>query len=168
MLSSMNIFVVNSNPRKAAQDMCDKHIVKMILETAQMLCSAHPEGTATYKPTHRKHPCTLWASASIANYNWLCLHGLALCDEYTKRYGKIHKSEDIIRWCHANYPPNIPIKELTPFAQAMPEQYKDVDAVVAYRKYYIAEKSRFAAWKNSTTPLWFSSKNPYLDLESTR
>ena len=88
----MNIFVVDYDPNKSAQDLCDKHVVKMILETAQMLCAAHPIGTAPYKATHLKHPCTLWVARSIDNYEWLLTHGYALCREYTARYGKRHKT----------------------------------------------------------------------------
>ena len=84
----MNIFTVDHDPTVAAQQLCDKHVVKMPLETAQMLCSAFdPLDLAPYKRVHYNHPCTQWARQSEANFDWLVTHGLALCAEYTKRYG---------------------------------------------------------------------------------
>ena len=97
----MNIFVVDEDPVVAAQQLCDKHVVKMILETAQMLCTvARNHGhEAPYKVAHPKHPCTLWVGKSAANWQWLIDHGLAMAAEYTRRYGRKHKSEEVIRWC---------------------------------------------------------------------
>jgi hypothetical protein len=158
----MNIFVVNKDPVLAAQDLCDKHVIKMVLETAQLLCSAHLKGHAPYNPTHIKHPCTIWTAASLDNYRWLCEHGIALSNEYTRRYHKNHKSSDVIWWCSVHPPVMIPKNVgLTSFAQAMPDQYKNIDPVIAYRKYYIAEKSRFAKWSNRVTPIWFELKDPH-------
>lgn len=149
----MNIFVVDLDPTRAATCLCDKHVVKMILETAQLLCTAH-DGTAPYKPTHKKHPCTIWTSASMGNYMWLCEHGLSMCAEYGRRYGKTHKSEEVILWCKA-HPPNIPDLGLTPFAQAMPDEFKNADPVIAYRNYYRGAKARIAAWKHGNVPSWW-------------
>ena len=121
----MNIFVVDEDPEIAARQLCDKHVVKMILESAQMLCTVarnHGYEDAPYKKAHPKHPCTLWAGKSAENWQWLITHGLAMAEEYTRRYGRQHKSEAVIRWC-ARLPIGFPEKELTPFAQAMPEQY---------------------------------------------
>ena len=150
----MNIFVLDKNPHVAAMYACDKHVVKMILESAQMLCSVHPEGTAPYKRGFYNHPCTKWVRASSENYDWLIEHARALCTEYTRRYGKVHKSEKVIDWCDANRP-ELPDVGLTPFAQAMPEDYKNEDAVEAYRTYYRNDKRRFATWKDVDPPTWF-------------
>ena len=150
----MNIFVLDKNPHVAAMYACDKHVVKMILESAQMLCSVHPEGTAPYKRSFYNHPCTKWVRASSENYDWLIEHARALCTEYTRRYGKVHKSEKVIDWCDANRP-ELPNVGLTPFAQAMPEDYKNEDAVEAYRTYYRNDKRRFATWKDVDPPTWF-------------
>jgi hypothetical protein len=154
----MNIFVVDENPATAAQQLCDKHVVKMILETAQMLCTvAHEHGfDAPYRKTHPKHPCTLWAGKTGDNWSWLLQHGLAMCAEYTRRYGRVHKSEEVIMWCA-----RLPIqfagaRHLTPFAQAMPEQYRNPCAVTAYRAYYHGEKANFATWK-SEVPQWWTA-----------
>ena len=150
----MNIFVLDKNPHVAAMYACDKHVVKMILESAQMLCSVQPEGTAPYKRSFYNHPCTKWVRASSANYDWLIEHARALCTEYSRRYGKVHKSEKVIDWCDANRP-ELPDVGLTPFAQAMPEDYKNEDAVEAYRTYYRNDKRRFATWKDVDPPTWF-------------
>ena len=151
----MNIFVLHHNPAKAAQMQCDKHVIKMILETAQMLCTVvHAQGiVAPYKATHKKHPCTLWAGKSKQNWNWLVDHGMALCGEYTKRYVKIHKSEQHIRWCKS-LSIDLPNIGLLPFAQAMPQQYRNKCAVSAYRAYYCGEKANFATWKLKTPSWW--------------
>ena len=152
----MNIFVLHNNPTTAAQMACDKHVVKMVLESAQMLCTvAHANGfNAPYRATHKKHPCTLWAAQSKQNWDWLIDHALALCVEYTKRYGKIHKSQQHIEWCQA-LPIALPTIGQTKFAQAMPDQYKNPCAITAYRAYYHGEKSSFATWKTEV-PSWWS------------
>ena len=116
----MNIFAVDNDPKIAAQQLCDKHVVKMILESAQMLCAVFPNGDAPYKRAFYNHPCTKWARESVENYEWLLNHAYAMCQEYTRRYGKVHKSLNAIGWCGSNYPKlNIPSKGLTPFAEAM-------------------------------------------------
>ncbi len=152
----MNIFVVDKNPIKAAKELCDKHVVKMILESAQMLCSCFPNGEAPYKRAFYNHPCTIWARESKENYEWLLDHAFAMCDEYAMRYNKVHKSLEAIFWCCQNYESlDLPSKGITPFAQAMPDEYKNKCAVTAYRAYYNGEKARFAKWKTRKTPEWF-------------
>ena len=151
----MNIFVLHKDPVRAAQMACDKHVVKMILETAQMLCTAArtKSAWAPYSATHKGHPCTIWAGRSQGNWDWLVQYGMALCEEYTKRYNKRHKSEAIIRYCGEL---NIQFErqEQTPFAQAMPPQYKNDCVVTAYRAYYMGEKAGFATWKTQTPDWW--------------
>jgi hypothetical protein len=153
----MNIFVLDNNPQRAATMACDKHVVKMILETAQMMCTVvaahdiHPP----YRATHAKHPCTIWASESQANWQWLIDYGLSLSAEYTERYGKIHKSQGVIEWCR-DQNINLPSCGLTPFAQAMPVQYRNECVVTAYRDYYMGEKERIATWKYSLCPDWWN------------
>lgn len=146
----MNIFVLDANHMLAAKYQCDKHVVKMILETAQMLSTING---GPYKPTHANHPCTVWARESTSNYYWLWLHGLALCAEYKARYGKRHKCHSVIR--DLGMPNNVPRGELTPFAQCMPEQYRQADPVQAYRAFYKGEKAKFAVWNYSPKPTWW-------------
>jgi hypothetical protein len=131
----------------------------MILETAQLLCGSHwvTGSEAPYKLSHKNHPCSIWVRESIENYNWLCQLGIYLCWEYRYRYGKTHKSYEIIVWCCDNKP-NIPKNpNFTQPPQAMPEGYKVYgDSVQAYRNYYMGEKRSFSNWKNREVPLWFS------------
>ena len=151
----MNIFVLDKNPQNAAIMMCNKHVVKMIVETAQMLCTViASQGHETpYRPTHKNHPCTLWAGKSTGNWNWLVDHGMALCREYTHRYGKIHKTQSVSEWC-AQQSISFPSLRRTAFAQAMPPQYKNIDPVKAYRDYYKGEKSYMAKWKLGPPTWW--------------
>lgn len=155
----MNIFVLDLNPYIAAQYHCDQHVVKMLLETAQMLCTVrHKLGLdAPYRATHAKHPCTLWIGESRANWEWLVELGRGLNEEYKRRYNKSidHKSWLIIEQLEC--PEAIPDGELTQFAQAMPDEYKvPGDPVAAYRLFYIKDKSSFAQWRYSEVPEWFN------------
>lgn len=175
----MNIFVLDNDAATSARMMCDKHVVKMILESCQLLSTAHhvldgdvlvvDSGKRKYKTsictkknickaTMINHPCTIWARESRDNYLWLWRHAYALCKEYTRRYNKVHAMESMLMLELYDPPINITRGKLTPFAQAMPEQYKDTNAVVAYRKYYLAEKVRFAKWKFTEEPEWWHAK----------
>ena len=153
----MNIFFLDKNPKKCAEYHNDKHVVKMILETAQLLCGVHwvTGSEAPYKLSHANHPCSKWAREDLNNYLWLCELGLYLCWEYKHRYGKTHKSYEIIVWCVDNHP-NIPDNELTQPALAMPEEYKVLNnPVLSYRNYYMGSKRDFSKWKNRSVPNWF-------------
>ena len=159
----MNIFILDVDPELAARSMCNKHVVKMVLESAQLLSTAFPKEIAPYKHTHFNHPCAKWVRESLANYKWLVLHAIVLCEEYTLRYGKVHKTEEKIDEC-AKYVPNIPDVGLTPFARAIKEPFKSqtshLSIVEAYRAYYIADKARFAKWEpRSRTPDWWIKVN---------
>ena len=154
----MNIFVLDEKVEKCAEYHCDKHVIKMILESAQMLSAVvrlngHDVG---YKLTHKNHPCTKWARESLSNYNWLKELTKLLNYEYRYRYEKDinHKSYDVVMTLPT---PKIPDIGLTPFAQAMPDQYKNKNAVKAYRDYYINEKSKFLTWTNRKTPIWYKN-----------
>ncbi len=150
----MNIFVLSQDPVQAAKWHCDKHVVKMALESVQMLSTAlwrYGEATS-YKPAHQKHPCTLWAGDSRPNFSWLVAHSEALHDEYTARYGRTHASRRVLNEASRRLN-TIPLGEQTTFVQAMPEEYKSVCAVEAYRKYYLGEKMSFAKWKRNR-PEW--------------
>ena len=158
----MNIFFLDKNVSKCAKYHNDKHVVKMILETAQLLCGVHwfTGGNAPYKLSHKNHPCAIWARESLTNYLYLCELGLELSREYTYRYGKKHKSQEIIEWCIDNKP-NIVDKGFTEPAKAMPDEYKVKSVVESYRNYYLGAKSGFASWKNRETPEWYNNKNNY-------
>ena len=158
----MNIFFLDYDVKKCAQYHCDKHVVKMILETAQLLCGVHHAVSkdvenVPYKLSHKNHPCAIWTRESLSNYLYLCELGLELCNEYTYRYGKRHKSQEVILWCILNRPKIGDIGFTEP-PKAMPDEYK-VDCVIqSYRNYYMGAKSGFAVWKNREKPLWFENK----------
>jgi hypothetical protein len=162
----MNIFVVDLDPRQAAKDLADKHIVKMVVEGCQMLSTNHRLSGShnvytipvnLYKQAFANHPCTIWARQTKENYMWLADHTLELCHEYTRRYNKIHSCENMSVWFSKYYPLRTPDGDLTPFAQAMPDEFKvHGDGVSAYRKYYIGVKSKFAKWKYTKIPDWYT------------
>lgn len=154
----MNIFVLSFNPRLAARMQVDRHVVKMPLETAQLLSTVSGEngGITPYQPTHVNHPCTLWLRASRGNWLWLVEHGLALCEEYTRRYGREHASQRVIEiLARGGGAPKWGNR--TPFALAMPDEYKrGNNAVASYRAYYRGAKAHLATWKApATRPAWW-------------
>lgn len=158
----MNIFILSRDPTEAARFQCDKHVPKMVLESTQMLCLGLPREMSPYKHAYQHHPCSKWALSSMSNYKWLLKHAIALSVEYTIRFGKVHSCDAILRMIHV-YNEKYQILEdkgLTPFAQAMPDQYKDpTDAVKAYRAYYTGDKAYFAKWqKGREAPEWWMNK----------
>jgi hypothetical protein len=162
----MNIFFLDFDVKKCAEYHCDKHVVKMILETAQLLCSAHhvTGGSAPYKLSHKNHPCSIWVRSSLSNYLYLCELGLKLGEEYTHRYGKKHKSVEVIEWCLVNRP-NIHDVDFTSPPLAMGDEYKiGNDVIESYRNYYKGAKSTIVSWKNREKPFWFENKE--LNLQS--
>jgi len=145
----MNIFYIDSCPTKAAQMQCDRHVVKMILESAQLLSTAHREldgdswadANSLYKKTHTNHPSAVWVRQSTNHYHWLDNHFVALCDEYSYRYGKTHLTDTKFRGVIYESPDNCPVNGWVDPPQCMPDQYKDDDTVTAYRNYYRLDKS---------------------------
>ena len=158
----MNIFYLDRDPVIAAQMMCDKHVVKMILESAQMLSTAHrvcdgdkyAEKMGLYKLAHKNHPSTIWVRSSSKHYKWLYDHMIALMEEYTYRYGKHHATERLIEPLRIE-PWLIPNNGFVDPPQCMPEILKGKDTVLAYQTYYILEKSGFAKWSKREIPAWF-------------
>ena len=151
----MNLFVLHRDPRIAARWQCDRHVVKMTLETAQILCSAaHLLGQkAPYRPTHLGHPCVVWTAASRGNWRWVVAHGLALAEEYERRFGRRHKSLAVLRWAErSGAGPPAQSGRRRKFVMAMPEKYRGPDPVQAYRRFYQAEKARLAPWRAPARP----------------
>ena len=153
----MNIFILDTDIKKCAQYHCDQHVVKMILESVQLLCTAlNKKGMVTpYKSTHINHPCVLWVEESYDNFMWLRDLTIELNREYKYRYDKFddHKSmltlAKIIEY-------SFPAIGLTPFPQAMPDIYKvKDDPVLAYRQFYLGDKAKFAKWTKRDIPEWF-------------
>ena len=147
----MNIFYLHSDPREAAKLQYNKHVVKMILESAQMLCTAHhiygddwQRKNVPYKQAHLNHPSTRWTRLCRANYRWLFKHMMGLGYEYWKRYGKQHLSISKCSMFLSKPPVHLPGGEFTEPPQAMPDKYKHKSAIHAYWQYYIGDKSRIA------------------------
>jgi hypothetical protein len=150
----MNIFYLDKCPRKAARLQYNKHVVKMILESAQMLCTAHhvygnPDDVP-YKQAHLNHPSTVWVRENSLHYDWLYEHFVALQGEYYKRYNKTHLSFTKCYESLMNHPENIPHEPFEQPPQCMPDEYKDECSVQAYWNYYIGEKHTIANQNKET------------------
>ena len=155
----MNVFILDTDLELCAQYHNDKHVVKMILEHAQMLSTACrgaglDEG---YKETHVNHPCNKWLRESLANWLWLRDLTYELHKEWRYRFNhpesKFHKSFDVVRNLSIPALPDVP---MTPFAQCMPDEYKSDDAVESYRTYYMIDKAHLAGWKKRGEPEWWT------------
>lgn len=159
----MNIFFIDRSVKICARYHVDRHVVKMILETVQLLCTAiwvvcgEDCKDLPCKPTHKNHPSAVWARANQNNWMWLKRLGIALCEEYTFRYEKEHKLEQPLRKLVV---PTLPDEEFFQPPQAMPDEYKDEDSVVAYRKYYRVGKAHLHYWK-SGKPAWKKREIPF-------
>jgi len=175
----MNIFYLDKDVKKCAEMHVDKHCVKMILEYAQLLSTAHRvlDGTlgtrlsksgrkqqyyvladkreqVLYSATHINHPSAVWVRQSDKNYSWLFEMFESLLEEYTYRYGKTHACQRLV-WALEVRPNNISRGNFTEPTPAMPDQYKvDNDSVQSYKNYYLGDKIRMFAWKNRQTPTW--------------
>ncbi len=183
----MNIFILDENPKIAAQMLCDKHIVKMIVESMQILMTVlylkngienrkdfeskqdlvqsltkdFPRETP-YKLGYYRHPCVLWCLESDTNILWLLRHQKELLNQYTIRYNKTHSVQNIFDWYILNHSNYLDITQLrTKFALAMPEKYRCESSVVSYRLYYLFEKAKIAKWNFTKTPEWFEKFLPY-------
>ena len=182
----MNLFILDKDPVEAARLQCDRHVVKMVVESAQMLSTAHrmldgaeerrPSNSGKtmsrywvlpddredvlYKAVHMHHPCTVWTMQSNNNYTWHWIHFAALCDEYTYRYGKVHKTDLLLREKLKALPRNIPVGYLTSQPLAMksnPECMFQNDVVKSYRAFYQTKQHRFKmAWTERSVPEWFN------------
>lgn len=153
----MNIFILDQDVKRCARYHCDKHVVKMILESAQILCTvSNLLGIRTpYRSTHVKHPCVKWAMRSRQNWCWLKKLATQLNKEFKYRFGhkKDHKAYQVIKKLKE---PPLSNLGLTEFAQAMPDAYKvKGNAVRAYRDYYVGMKRPIATWKRRRMPKWY-------------
>ena len=184
----MNIFVLHKDPEIAAMMHCERHILKMLIEHTQMLATAYYSTIGIsrkkefqgneekiyelfrgwprkdefgndwpYSVTHVNHPCTIWTRESLSNFNWLLDCTKAMCREYTYRYGKKHSIESIIDWMYLN-PPKLKDIGQTPFAQALPDCFKDSDPIKAYRLYYAFKTTYMKVnWKlEERIPQWWN------------
>lgn len=158
----MNIFVLDKDPQVAAIYHCDKHVVKMILETAQLLSTTHrltevSPDQSLYRVTHKNHPSAIWVREGVQNYLWAYRLFCHLCDEYTHRYGKTHLTDSKLRKLLGKIPSNLPGGS-TNFKLAMksnPECMKECP-VESYRSYYRTKKTKFSmVWSHRPTPPWW-------------
>jgi len=157
----MNIFFLHSNAKMAAIFHCDKHVVKMIIESAQLLATAHHEHghPVSYKPTHKNHPSAIWTRESKLHYNYVYDLAIALCKEYTKRYGKTHACEAILKSELSLPPASLTFGGWKNPPQCMPDQCKTEDTVQAYRQYYRYKKNMMVMkWNRDKAfaPDWMS------------
>lgn len=175
----MNIFYLHSTAAICARMHCDKHVVKMATEYAQLMSTCHRvldgqeyyEKTANnrrikrwaldpwresvmYKASHVNHPCNIWLRGSSQHYRWLWTMWTYLCQEYTLRYGKTHKTS-LMRGHLFEKPFNLQDNGWTDPPQCMPDHCKDPDVIQAYRNFYLTEKSSFATWKTKV-PEWYT------------
>lgn len=157
----MNIFFLDRSPAECAKMHCDKHVVKMIVESAQLLCTALREHGNTsdtlYKSTHKNHPSAIWTRSSRVQYRYVLDLFDELCAEYSRRYSKIHASTRLTSELKLGQN-LIPDGDWVDPPQCMPDDCKQYDTVEAYRRYYLIHKAYFARWKNGNTPDWW--KNP--------
>lgn len=161
----MNIFYLDSDPASCASMHCDKHVVKMMIEYAQQMSTAHRVldddyvlDSSIYRVSHKNHPASKWVRSSNRHYEWLYELWGALSDEYTKRYGKVHASWSKLRYLLKSIPYNISYEHAwSDPPKCMPADCMQDSVVDSYREYYIKEKSYFAKWKYSQIPIWFSA-----------
>jgi len=179
----VNIFYISEDPFEAAQMMVDKHVVKMILESAQLLSTAHrlldgeeyvgqslsgrkakrwrlpdERDSNIYQATHINHPSAVWCRESSENYYWLFRHFAALMAEYTYRYGKKHKCDGPLSVSLMQAPLKITKGKLTKMPSAMDDQYKiSDDPLTNYRNYYKIGKSRMHRWTKRQPPEWIAA-----------
>ena len=173
------LFILSLDPRRCARYHCDRHVPKLTLEAAQILSSAFHilskelaeklvREHKIYRPTHLDHPCVRWCAAARGNFRFTLALGAALADEFAERFGHQHASEKILKNIAKINLDDLPFPEdaRTPFAQAMPERFRGPDAVIAYRRYYLAEKVQFARWAHGTSaPAWVAVRDPELKSE---
>ena len=178
----MNIFFLDRDPKLCAEYHCNKHVVKMIVESSQMLGSAYyvSNGITSKKQINQKfiskvfsnfprqlngvphpygigyvnHPCTIWTRSCWENWNWLLDLANNLCNEYTDRYNKIHACSKILTWMESNVPTLKELGDISTPALAMPDDCKTSDPVESYRSYYKKYKLGFAKWPENKIPDW--------------
>lgn len=178
----MNIFYLDNDINKCAEYHTDKHVVKMILEYAQLLSTAHrvidgnlltaygekgrkteiwrlPDDrqTTLYKATHINHPSAIWARKSDSNYKWLYQMLASLCTEYTYRYSKVHSTERLLPLL-SKVPSKIAVGVFTEPSVAMPEEYVvEGDSIQSYKNYYVKGKRHLHSWRGRGVPVWVSN-----------
>lgn len=176
----MNIFFLSLSISRCAKYHCDKHVVKMILEMTQLLWTAHhctlspcvkTNKVKVYRLTHKNHPMAMWVRSSIENYNYTVKLALKLCKEYTRRYIKTHKCQEILKWLKKHPIQNPVLTESDTAIYATEDnpvgctrvplcitknEHHRASLIESYREYYRQEKRSFTTWKNRDTPKWMN------------
>lgn len=159
----MQIFILDENIDKNVQYYADKHVVKILTECCQILCTVYRQNTKDnipefiYKPTHKNHPCTLWTGKCRENWIYTLNLTQSLYNEYQYRYNKPDKHSKALKIINYLRKCNIDLTELknmTEFALAIPDKYKNTSAINAYRQYYINEKQHLFKWTKRNKPFW--------------
>lgn len=161
----MQIFYLDTNLKHSVRYHVNKHVVKMPIESAQVLCTVlreRGEADMSYKSVYRNHPITRWADSNMLNFHWLNLYGLALCKEYRYRWNRVHATESVLANIYQftmhyggigstfyNEPP-----------MCVSARFKVLSLVNAYRAYYLATKSRLFEWSRRPTPYWINEIDP--------
>jgi len=155
----MNIFVLHSDPMLAAAYHVDRHVIKMPIESAQMLSTVLRERCGIdygYKSAYVNHPCTQWAGESFENWSWLWKLGVELCYEYTHRYGREHKTYGVLLGMMEHTEPVMKILGknvgMTSHYKAVSDRFKKYDPITAYRLYYYFVKTRLHDWTKREVP----------------
>lgn len=154
----MNIFYLDESPIDCATYHVDKHVVKMILEYAQLLSTAHrvldkSTNSLFYKETHTNHPCAIWVRQSNLHYTWLYNLLVNLCKEYTFRYRKVHKvASSFLLLELRSLPENIPYSGFVEPPKAMPDECKVPSTIKSYHNYYNLHKRKLFVWTKRETP----------------
>lgn len=163
----MNIFFLSDDAVIAAHYLCDKHVGKMLIESAQLMSTAqHLAGyPVRYKPTHQNHPCAVWVRERQAHYSWVFNHARELGREFQRRFGKAHATEAYVLNELNHCPSNVLGWRDPP--QCMPEEFRGNDPVVAYRRYYRSKASKMPMhWARGTdAPYWFTEDEQCLQNE---
>lgn len=161
----MNIFYLHDDPKACAMAHANKHVIKMIIEYAQLLCTAHHLGDAVlttdererlYRLTHQNHPCAVWVRGASSHYDWLYRLFVALCDEYTHRYGRVHLTDSKLRHVLNQCPITTDLPFVSP-PQVMPSEYQKADTIEAYRAYYRHGKAEILAYQHRLPPDWLTN-----------
>lgn len=161
----MNIFTTSACPIQSAKALPDVLVIKMIVESAQLLSTAHFENDGVivgYKPTHKNHPCAIFTRKTSGNYEWVYNHFVALCDEFTRRKGKVHKTSELIETLKTA-PRNIRKCAVDIDFMCMPDDCKKTLDV--HKNYQIYLKKKYNEWltrtdKKPIVATWTNAQRP--------
>lgn len=156
----LNVFACDPSPVASAQALADRHVIKMVLETAQVLSTVAVSkglGEGLYRPTHKNHPVVKQCIADPLYLGWTALHGLALAEEYQRRFERVHKSARIIHDAIERLSPTTPNNSIVVFPLVMPDEFKSEDPHESYQRYLRVKYrswKKYPRWTRTTPPVW--------------